>query len=108
MPNSTPIVADVVSHTTRLVGIVGHSRPRIQAATATLIAMSGFSGPRLTPAPSASATTSASDGSDLSGIGGPTSPAVAGSGPPCPGSFHTSTPTSSPIPVSTAKIHHRA
>ena len=104
--NSAPIVAEVASSIASWPGTCGSSRANTAAISVALIAMTGFSGPRLTPPASARIVTSASPGSALTGIGGGVSSVVAESGPPCPGTRVSASPTASPVVVSTSTIHH--
>ncbi len=66
--------------------------------------MIGFSGPRLGPPASISAVARTSPGSTLGGSARASRPVVAGSGPACPGTFHTTSPTAMPVAVSMMSI----
>lgn len=67
--------------------------------------MIGFSGPRLGPPASIRALASSSPGSTTGASTGASRPVVAGSGPACPGAFHTTSPTAIPVATSTTNIH---
>ncbi len=105
VPNSAPIVAASASTGHRLPGARGIRRVPSQAARPTFTAMIGFSGPRLGPPASISPVASTSPGSTSGGSTGAFRPTVAGSGPACPGTFHTTSPTASPVAVSITNIH---
>ncbi len=66
--------------------------------------MIGFSGPRLTPPASASVLATSRPGMTGGASGEPWSPVEAGSGPACPGTFQTTSPTATPVTVSTVII----
>lgn len=105
VPNSAPMVPASARATQPRRAVLGRTRAPNQTASETFTAMIGFSGPRLGPPASTSAVTSTSPGSTASGSTGASRPVVAGSGPACPGTFHTTSPTATPVAVSTANIH---
>ncbi len=104
VPNIAPIVPANASPAQARTGTTGSSRRPIRTARLRLSPMIGFSGPRLTPPASVTTMARASPGRTISGCGGSTSPAVAGSGPAWPGTNVRISPVASPAAVSTPKI----
>ena len=81
VPKSAPMVPAEASAIHRAAGVRGAIRRPSQKVSAILAAVIGFSGPRLTPPASARTVTTSSPGMTSGGMGGSTSPVVAGSGP---------------------------
>lgn len=101
VPKSAPTVPAAASAAQRSASVPRIALPPSQAASAMFAAVMGFSGPRLTPPASPRIAASSRLGTTLAGSGGSTSPIVAGSGPACPYTFHTTSPTARPVAVST-------
>lgn len=105
VPNRAPIVAASASAGHSAPGSRGSSRRPSVSARATFAMMMGFSGPRLGPPASISMAATSSPGSTPGATGAAVRPSVAGSGPACPGTLHTTSPTRTPVAVSTTSIH---